>query len=198
MTSLLSRSAFLALVSLAVACSSTVAMGQDRFANQGAQEELVWSKILSTIAGERHRLVVVEDSADLLVSDAVDRQLMLERLAALREETVESFVRVNAVPRALPEFQSLGIAVEHAGAADLAPFRAAADPDEYWRRFYARYPDSPGLVRLSRVGFDRAREQALVFVYHICGGRCGTGGYVLLSRAGEQWEVVGELGVFVH
>jgi hypothetical protein len=198
MNSLFLRAVLLTLVSLAVACSSAVTREQDRSANQAAQEELVWSELLSTIAGDRYQLVVVQDSAELLVPDAHDRQLMLEQLTDLREETVESFARANTVPRALPDFTSIGIAVEHAGAADLATFRGAADPDEYWRRFYARYPDSPGLVRLSRVGFDQVHEQSLVFVYAICGGRCGTGRYVLLSRSGGQWEVVGDHGVFVH
>jgi hypothetical protein len=185
-------------MALAMACSSAITTGQDRSADRAAQEELVWSKLLSTIAGARHQLVVVQDSADLLVPETHDTQLMLEQLTDLRQETVESFARVNTVPRAMPGFATIGLAVERAGAADLATFRGAAGPDEYWRRFYARYPGSPGLVRLSRVGFDQASEQALVFVYHICGGRCGTGRYVLLSRSGEQWEVVGERGVFVH
>lgn len=193
-----SGAAFLPLLSLAVACSSTVAIAQDRSANQTAQEEMVWSTVLSRIAGERYRLVVVEDSADRLVPDAIDRELLSERLTDLQAGTVESFARVNAVPRALPEFQLPGIRVQHAGVADLTAFRAAAGPDEYWRRFYVRYPDSPGLVRLSRVGIDPASEQALVFVHHICGGRCGTGRYVLLARSGEAWEVIGEHGVFVH
>jgi hypothetical protein len=198
MTSLFSGSAFLALVSLTVACHAAAAAGPDRFASQPAQEDLVWSKVLSAIAGEGHRLVVVEDSAYLLVPDSLDRQFMRERLTDLREETLQSFMRVNAVPRPLPEFEALGIAVEHAGTADLAALRGAGNPDEYWRGFYARYPDSPGLVRLTRVGFDQPGRQALVFVYHTCGGRCGTGKYVLLSGAGERWEVVGELGLFVH
>ena len=198
MTALFSGSAMLALLSLTVACNAAVAARPDRSINQTEQEDLVWSKVLSTIAGEGHRLIVVEDSAYLLIPDSLDRQYIRQQLTDLREPTVQSFVRVNAGSRALPEFESLGIAVEHAGTEDLEAFRSAGNPNEYWRAFYARYPDSPGLVQLSRVGFDEAGQQALVFVYHICGGRCGTGKYVLLSRSGEQWEIVGERGVVVH
>ena len=198
MMSYFSGSAITALVALALACGSAVATAQDPFANQAVAEDVVWSTVLSAIAGEEHPLVVVADSAFLLVPDSLDQQFMQERLTDLREATLHSFMRVNAVPRALPEFEALGIAVEHAGTADLAAFHSAGDPNEYWRRFYARYPDSPGLVRLSRVGFDESGQQALIFAYHGCGGRCGTGKYVLLSRSSGEWHVIGEQGVFVH
>ncbi|HEY0763366.1 MAG TPA: hypothetical protein VGD61_13435 [Pyrinomonadaceae bacterium] len=60
----------------------------------------------------------------------------------------------------------------------------------WWQEFYKIYPDSGGLIVLSRVGFSRAMNQALVYIQHGCGGLCGTGHYVLLEKSGDRWQVV--------
>ena len=133
MNSCFLRVVFLPLMSLALACSSTPATGQEGSSDRAVQEELVWSNLLSTIAGDRYQLLVIEDSANLLVPDVYDRQLMLEQLTELREETMESFARANAVPRVMPHFTTIGVAVEHVGAEDLATFGRAADPNEFHR-----------------------------------------------------------------
>jgi len=48
----------------------------------------------------------------------------------------------------------------------------------------------PPRARLSRVGFDPARRQALVYVEWVCGALCGHGMYVLLERGrAGAWAV---------
>jgi hypothetical protein len=46
-----------------------------------------------------------------------------------------------------------------------------------------------GLVRFSRVGFDRAGRAAIVFVSHVCGGLCGTGHYIVLAKNAGVWRI---------
>jgi hypothetical protein len=67
----------------------------------------------------------------------------------------------------------------------------------WWAESYKRYPDSVGLIVLSRVGFNAARNQAMVYIQHVCGGLCGTGHYVLLEKNADQWRVVKESMVWV-
>jgi hypothetical protein len=45
------------------------------------------------------------------------------------------------------------------------------------------------IIRLSRVGFNADKSQALVFVSFQCGWTCGEGNYVLLAKKEGQWKV---------
>ena len=53
-----------------------------------------------------------------------------------------------------------------------------------------------GLVRFSRVGFDRAGQAAIVFVTHVCGGLCGTGHYIVLEK-NAVWRITAVHMVFI-
>lgn len=189
------RPSLLVLIPAALACSSAVATGRS---DQASPEELVWSHLLSEIAGDEHRLLVVSDSTSSVAPDEAWGRLLLEELPELREETLQGIRDAAAMARAMPRFTGLVVPVELASSEELAVLRRDRNPDEYWRAFYERYPDSPGLVQFSSVGFDPSREQALVYVHRSCGGRCGSGRYVLLSRSGEQWDVVDEYVAIVH
>ena len=67
---------------------------------------------------------------------------------------------------------------------------AHRNPTSYWEAFYRRFPASPGLVTLSRVGFARDGNSALVRVDYGCGGRCGGTMYVLLANESGRWRVI--------
>lgn len=69
---------------------------------------------------------------------------------------------------------------------------SAGKNGDYWEHFYKRFPDSPGLIRLSRVGFDRKAKQALVYVGRGCGFLCGDGYLVLLAEHSGTWTIVGK------
>ncbi|MCY7378167.1 MAG: hypothetical protein LH467_02370 [Gemmatimonadaceae bacterium] len=75
-------------------------------------------------------------------------------------------------------------------AADRAAARAQGSPTSYWSAFYQRFPGSPGLIEMSRVGFGRDGSSALVLVEYGCGGRCGGTIYVLLARQAGRWRVI--------
>lgn len=61
--------------------------------------------------------------------------------------------------------------------------------DRFWPAFYNRYPRSPGLISLSRVGFNPEHDQAFLEISRFCGGLCGIGYYVLLGRDAGAWSV---------
>ena len=58
-----------------------------------------------------------------------------------------------------------------------------------WSKFYKKYPESGGYISLSNVGFNKSKDQALVYFVHWCGMLCGTGNYVLLSKDESGWKV---------
>ena len=58
-----------------------------------------------------------------------------------------------------------------------------------WKKFYEAYPRSAGFNSLSRVGFNKAKSQALVYFVNWCRPLCGTGNYLVLEKIGDRWTV---------
>ncbi len=59
-----------------------------------------------------------------------------------------------------------------------------------WDRFHVTYPDSPGTLEFSAVGFDERRDRALVSTTFKCGLLCGGIRFHALERRGDVWQVV--------
>ena len=58
-----------------------------------------------------------------------------------------------------------------------------------WQAFYGQYPDAPGITSLSRVGFNTALDQALVYVGTMSHYLAGAGYFVLLKKVNGSWIV---------
>lgn len=70
---------------------------------------------------------------------------------------------------------------------------SAANLDDSYATFRARYAPARGFWSISRPGFDAARRHAIVATGYACGGLCGDGSVVLLERtASGGWKVVTE------
>lgn len=64
------------------------------------------------------------------------------------------------------------------------------DPHIGWAQFGEQYPGTPGIIRVSRAGYDDALEHALLYVEHQCGVECGSGRLVLVKLgANAGWQV---------
>ena len=63
------------------------------------------------------------------------------------------------------------------------------EPALGWARFFSRYPRAAGIVRLSRAGLCKEDRQAMLYMEHGCGARCGYGRYVLLEHEKGGWKV---------
>jgi predicted small lipoprotein YifL len=58
-----------------------------------------------------------------------------------------------------------------------------------WDAFYADYPGAPGITTLSRVGFNDAMDQALVYIGTQSHWLAGAGYIVLLKKVNGAWVV---------
>lgn len=58
-----------------------------------------------------------------------------------------------------------------------------------WYDFYARYPDTAGVLRLTRAVVSNDGRSALIYTEHRCGGLCGSGYLFRLIRTDGQWRV---------
>jgi hypothetical protein len=76
-------------------------------------------------------------------------------------------------------------------------FNEIFDTGEGWSQFYATYPNSQGIMTLSRVGFNAEMDQALVYVGNESDFLGGTGYYVLLARKGDAWVIQTKVVVWI-
>jgi hypothetical protein len=182
---------------LCAGCASAAGPASADFTAQTDQEQAVWEAVLRTFVSSSTRQLVVRDSAYARPARTIASARLLRRFREASPELVESFIDANSNSRPLPAFSDIGLPVRRVGDAELAPFVNADDPYEFWSAFYEAYAESPGLIRLSRVGIDPSKNLALVSVSHTCGSLCGTGKYTLLSRASGEWEVIDEWVVLI-
>jgi hypothetical protein len=58
-----------------------------------------------------------------------------------------------------------------------------------WRKFMAKHANTPGIIIVSRVGFNRERDQGVVYSGMSCGLLCGQGEFTWLTRHNGVWAV---------
>jgi hypothetical protein len=60
-----------------------------------------------------------------------------------------------------------------------------------WDNFHSQYPHSGGLKEFSRVAFNAEQTEALVYIGNTAWALMGWGQFVLLTKDGEKWVVIG-------
>ena len=66
-----------------------------------------------------------------------------------------------------------------------------------WEEFYRRYPDSPGITTLSRVGFNRERTEALVYMGAQLHYLAGAGNLYRLEKQDGVWKIVEKVMLWI-
>jgi hypothetical protein len=177
------------LISILITLSS-LASYASAICNQGGVEEsetAVYSAALDEIfPGEKFRdkpikLLVIEDitSVDEYGGKNIFKEDLKQFIPEIPQDTLESFLNQN---KQFYTFTDLG---------DLSMEYQLRRPSEMdgWRDFYERYPNSPGLISLSRVGFNREKNGALVYITHTWGDSGGNAYLMLLKREKGKWKV---------
>jgi hypothetical protein len=57
-----------------------------------------------------------------------------------------------------------------------------------WQEFHKQYPGA-AILRFSNVGFNAARDQALVYFAESCGSLCGQGSLIVLAKIDGRWTI---------
>ena len=123
------------------------------------------------------------------------RKSVLDELRPISEETIEDFEKKNEKEGELARHLNLTITYVLLGKKG-----STKTPEEYtkqWEEFYQKYPNSPGIISLSRVGFNSHKDQAIVYIANSCGDLCGKGYYVLLMKSEQGWKVQKEMFLWV-
>jgi hypothetical protein len=119
-------------------------------------------------------------------------QLMNKWMPEAELQTLDNYVLSNKTRQELKVW-NLGINYVLIRDSDLPD----GTIENFWATFYKKYPNSPGLVVFSKVGFNDRHDQAFVYVARSCGGLCGAGDYVLLNKVNGEWVVLNEQGLWV-
>jgi hypothetical protein len=129
---------------------------------------------------------------DDFIGQTLDQTLqgVAPRMPDALMETFASFLARNQTSQTLRTDMSLGAPYVLLTDAALGQiFKPGGDPEAGWQAFYSKYPDAHGFITLSRVAFDAAGAQALVYVGSAFDALGGEGTYHLLVRQGDAWVV---------
>jgi hypothetical protein len=112
-----------------------------------------------------------------------------EKMPELNRETIDDFHARAKECYSLRLQLDIPVKYVIVGGKDLDPLFPKGELDRAWSRFYAKYPGSSGIISFSRPGFNRAFTQALISTGRSCGGLCGAGHFVLLTKDNGGWTV---------
>ncbi|HEX8266214.1 MAG TPA: hypothetical protein VF596_12460 [Pyrinomonadaceae bacterium] len=125
--------------------------------------------------------------------------------APVEPETIENYDSLNR--ESIELTNTLGIAekVHLVPDEELQPFLDAlkAYPmrpdvaDKSYRDALLKKYGTTTIIRFSRIGFNKSRNQALIHVEYFCGSLCAGGDYLVLSKKNKQWTIVKGLDTWV-
>jgi hypothetical protein len=72
---------------------------------------------------------------------------------------------------------------------DIADIALQVKDAKAWRKFMARHANTPGIIIVSRIGFNHDRDQAVVYSGMSCGPLCGQGEFTWLTKHNGVWTV---------
>jgi hypothetical protein len=72
---------------------------------------------------------------------------------------------------------------------DLADIALEVKNEKAWRKFMLKHPNTPGIIIVSRIGYNAARDQAVVYSGMSCGELCGQGEFTWLTKHNGVWAV---------
>jgi hypothetical protein len=146
-----------------------------------ADEYAVYSDLInSRYVQDDVSLIVIEDQTSG-ESDGV------RGLQGLDGDLLEDYQAKNRMAYGLERLFNLKTSYELISEEDALD--TLSDYEGAWDMFYDIYPDSQGILILSRVGFDKNKTQALAYACNQAGPAAREGSYYLLARKGDCWKV---------
>jgi hypothetical protein len=142
------------------------------------------------------------EGADNRIEDTDGKPLSWNEISAqlqkecptLQSASINSLSEVNTRPAKFHHSFRLPVAYE---IVDKGEIDAIFEKGGWWTDYYKKYPNAEGFLRLSRVGFSPDGKQALFFASNHCGGKCGTGAYVVMERVDSGWKLAKEILIWV-
>jgi hypothetical protein len=110
--------------------------------------------------------------------------------SSLSQQAINDFKTKNKQAYELNDQFKLDVKINFIRSDELNKlFQTRNSQQDGWMIFNQQYPTAYAIITLSRVGFNKERNQALIFVAFGCGWLCGEGNYILLTKKDGMWKI---------
>jgi hypothetical protein len=187
---------FLAL--FITACTSTPAPAPTLAADQAdVEEQAVYAFLLPEMYKNSGYVImaITATSAAGVENTSMTLDYVLQNMHGVASETVDSFQARNDT--AYPIRQDMELGFSYTLLSQAARSQIFGQNQSGWEIFYNRHPQAPGITTLSRVGFNKSFDQALVYIGTQSNWLAGAGYYVLLKKAEGAWSIDQQVMIWV-
>jgi hypothetical protein len=158
-----------------------------------ADEYDVYSALIQSVyidATQPARIVIYDNTANPgSDSPRLAAGAMKSLWPDLGDDILSDFKAKNQTSSALERTFTLSVPYTLIGEQELASSFPPTAPG--WDKFYAKYPGSQGRLALSRVGFNQAKDTAVLYTEDGRGATDGEGDVVLMKKTDGRWTVQG-------
>ena len=175
---------------LATACAAKPTLVPTARPSQiDAQEQSVYAFLLPTMYHNKGYVIMDTTATSATGVDPTSKTLdyVLQNLHGVDSGTIQSFQARN--DSAYPLHEDMNIGAPYTLLSQAARNKIFGQNESGWEIFYNRYPTAPGITTLSRVGFNSAFDQALVYIGTQSNWLAGEGEYLLLVKRNGAWEI---------
>ena len=179
------------LAILLAACSGTTPtpVPTPSTGQMDAEEQAVYTVLLQKLYSASS--YVIMDTTTTTPGGVVDTASTLDRvlldMRGVDQGAADSFLARNDAAHPVHAGMDLGAGYVLLSQAEMT--QIFSQNRDGWQLFYEQYPDAPGITTISRVGFNAAFDQALVYVGTMSHYLAGAGYFVLLKKVNGSWVV---------
>jgi hypothetical protein len=155
-----------------------------------AEEQSVYAAVLLKLYTAPNYVIMNTSTTSLVGIDNTSSTLdhVLLNMHGVGAETIQSYRTRNDASYTLrPDLQ---IGAGYVLLTQIEKTQLFNQNRDGWQLFYEKYPDAPGITTLSRVGFNNALDQALVYAGTQSQWLAGAGYYLFLSKVNGTWTVL--------
>ncbi|MFT3918915.1 hypothetical protein [Cloacibacterium sp.] len=158
---------------------------------QNSEEYKVYSQFLQDKNFDSKKTIVLKKETKIL-SDEKLKELKYENLKktflkSLEKETFDDFIKINKTDSNLDSIFKNDKKVVIINENEI--HEIFKDINTGWNFFYKKFPNSIGLLRLSRIGFNKSKTQAFFYYDKTSGMLTGSGNYILFEKQNGKWTL---------
>jgi hypothetical protein len=190
------RAAFRAagIAALVISCASIPLRAQTQAVPQLSDDEsAVYTTLFHDIyQAAKGRPIVISDQTALGVPPGMVAKIPTQGLqyraflAKISPDARQEYTQNNRVSEKLPSPCHLAPECIAENAGDLA---LQVKNEKAWAKFFKKYPNTLGIVLVSRIGFNSDHTEAVVYTSYACGTMCGQGEFARLVKRNGAWTV---------
>ncbi len=141
--------------------------------------------------------LVIHDqtSTDPTGNDPEQLKHLRASLPEVSQALLDDFQAQNAEPAQLEDHFNLKVSVVLISQDETS--RLFGQGGGGWDEFYKQYPNSQGLMTLSRVGLDPKGDRALVYIGNQSHWLAGAGYAVVLGLTDGQWSILNQVMLWI-